>query len=79
MILCLRHSFAVGDFVSRQQPFSFRALFGTCTFAIVVPFVAFAGSLNLVSDLFGHCFGQAVCVCCLNVGICWCFEGFLLG
>ena len=50
-----RHSFAAGDFVSRQQPFSFRASFGTCTFAIVVPFVAFVGSLVLVSDLFGFC------------------------
>ncbi|KAL6319199.1 hypothetical protein AAG906_013872 [Vitis piasezkii] len=30
------------------QPFFFRASFGTCIFAIVVPFVAFVGSLNLV-------------------------------
>ena len=49
----LRHSFAAGDFASRQQPFFFRASFGTCT--IAVPFVAFVGSLVLVSDLFGFC------------------------
>ena len=42
-----RHSFAAGVFVSRQQPFSFRASFGTCTLAIVVPFVAFVGSFGL--------------------------------
>ena len=48
-----RHLFAAGDFVSRQQHFFFRASFGTRTFAIAVPFVAFVGSLVLVSDLFG--------------------------
>ena len=49
----LRHSFAAGDFISRQQPFFFRVPFGTCTFAIGVPFVAFVGSLVLVSGWFG--------------------------
>ena len=33
--------------------------------------------LNLVSVLFGHCFGQVVCVCCLNVGILLVFWGSL--
>ena len=55
-----QHSFAAGDFVSRQQPFFFRASFGTCTFAIAVPFVAFVGSLVLVSDLFGFCLGKSL-------------------
>ena len=58
-----RHSFAAGDFVSRQQPFFFRVSFGMRTFAIVVPFVAFVGSLVLVSGWFGHCSGQVTCVC----------------
>ena len=35
--------------------------------------------LNLVSVLFGHCFGQVVCVCCLNVGTLLVFGGFLRG
>ena len=43
--------FPAGDFVSRQQPFFFRASFGMCT--IAVPFVAFVGSLVLVSGWFG--------------------------
>ena len=43
----------------------------------VVPFVAFVGSLDLVSGLFGHCFGQVACVCCLNVGILLVFWGSL--
>ena len=69
----LRHSFAAGDFISRQQPFFFRVPFGTCTFAIGVPFVAFVGSLVLVSGWFGHCSGQVTCVCLF--GICWCSGG----
>ena len=57
--------FAAGDFVSRQQPFFFRASFGTCTFAIVVPFVAFVGSLVLVFYLFGLCLGKSLTTVCL--------------
>ena len=59
----LRHSFAAGDFASRQQPFFFRASFGTCTIAI--PFVAFVGSLVLVSDLLGLCLGKSLTTVCL--------------
>ena len=36
-----RHSFAAGVLVSKQRSFFFRASFGTCTFAIAVPFVGF--------------------------------------
>ena len=59
----LRHSFAAGDFASRQQSFVFRASFGTRT--IAVPFVAFVGSLVLVSDLFGFCLGKSLTTVCL--------------
>ena len=55
--IVLRHSYAAGDFISRQQPFFFRVPFGTCTFAIGVPFVAFVGSLVLLAGWFGHCSG----------------------
>ena len=76
----LRHSFAAGDFISRQQPFFFRVPFGTCSFAIGVPFVAFVGSLVLVSGWFGHCSGQVTCVCLFEfwhfVGVLGFFEGF---
>ena len=37
--------------------------FGTCTIAI--PFVAFVGSLVLVSDLFGFCLGKSLTTVCL--------------
>ena len=33
--------FCTGDFVSRQQLFFFKASFGTCSFAVAAPFVAF--------------------------------------
>ena len=45
--------------------------FGTCTIAI--PFVAFVGSLVLVSDLFGLCLGKLLTTVCF--GICWCSGG----
>ena len=67
----LRHSFSAGGFALRQQSFFFRASFGTCT--IAVPFVAFVGSLVLVSDLLGLCLGKSLTTVCF--GICWCSGG----
>ena len=67
--------FPAGDFVSRQQPFFFRASFDTCT--IAVPFVAFVGSLVLVSDLCGLCLGKSLTTVCLAfVGVLGFFESF---
>ena len=72
-----RHLFAAGDFVSRQQPFFFKASFGMCTLAVAAPFVAFVGSLVLVSDLCGLCLGKSLTTVCLAfVGVLGFFESF---
>ncbi|RVX09921.1 hypothetical protein CK203_012990 [Vitis vinifera] len=39
-----------------------QSLFGTYLFATVIPLLAFAGSLILISGLLGHCFGQSLAI-----------------
>ena len=76
----LRHSFAAGDFASRQQSFSFRALFGTCILAICRSFCCVCLLIELgfwfVWALFWASSLRLLFECWHFVGVLGFFEGF---